>query len=196
MPEAAHETKRSAAVPSLQNRPADASIGDNREREHVVMSRPSPERSFSPSMQVQQVSNLGVALHPSFTLHAFWRRALRGVIAAIVLIPVASACSGPARESGPLFGSGVFHPPPKPGDSISHSQMCACKTCNPSACCDGPEDDAPPTSCGDSYDFSSNPSCGGLAVKSCSSRCTQQVWRVQSGRDCAEKRPSSCCQAG
>ncbi|HWZ92096.1 MAG TPA: hypothetical protein VNW92_24705 [Polyangiaceae bacterium] len=108
----------------------------------------------------------------------------------------ASACGAPRASNTPLFGTGVFHPPPKPGDSISHSQMCECKMCDPANCCDGPEDDAPASECGDSYDFSSNPSCGGLSVKSCASRCTRQVWRVRAGAACSEKRPQSCCAAG
>jgi hypothetical protein len=68
--------------------------------------------------------------------------------------------------------------------------------CDPANCCDGPDDDPAPTKCGDSYDFSANPECGGISVRSCTSRCTQQVWRVHAGASCAEKRPESCCPAG
>jgi hypothetical protein len=75
----------------------------------------------------------------------------------VTSLALSAGCSGPPVRNGPLFGTGVFHPPPKPGDSISHTLMCECKACEPSSCCDGPEDDAPPESCGDSYDFSSNP---------------------------------------
>lgn len=108
-----------------------------------------------------------------------------------------SACSAPPPSNAPLFGTGTFHPPPKPGDSISHTQMCACKSCDPVGCCEGPDDDEPaPTKCGDSYDFSANPECGGISVRSCTSRCTQEIWRVRAGSDCSEKRPQSCCQAG
>jgi hypothetical protein len=108
-----------------------------------------------------------------------------------------SACSAPSAPNAPLFGTGVFHPPPKPGDSISHTQMCECKVCDPANCCDGPDDDAPPAACsGDSYDFTSNPACGGLAVKSCTSRCTREIWRVRAGTPCDEKRPQTCCRAG
>lgn len=142
------------------------------------------------------MSNTGVALHRSFILRSSWRGALRVAVLAIVLTPMAGACSPPAQEPGPLFGTGVFHPPPKPGASITQTQMCECKTCDPAACCEGPDEDEVPKNCGDSYDFSSNPSCGGLAVKSCSSRCTQQVWRVQNGQSCGSRRPESCCQAG
>jgi len=106
-----------------------------------------------------------------------------------------SACRTPPVSNGPLFGTGELHPPPKPGDSISHTQMCECKVCDPANCCDGPEDDEPAPECRDSYDFSA-PGCSGLAVKSCASRCTRQVWRVRAGTACAAKRPPSCCQAG
>ena len=150
----------------------------------------------------QRVSNPVVqGLHPSFTVRVSRRSArmpivLRGLSTLIALSAIGSACSGPAHDTAPLFGTGVFHPPPKPGDSIAHSQMCECKTCDPANCCDGPADDAPPATCGDSYDFSASDSCGGLSVKSCSSRCTRQIWRVRSAQDCAEKRPASCCHAG
>jgi hypothetical protein len=120
-------------------------------------------------------------------------KVLRGLLA---LAALANACGGPAHDTAPLFGTGVFHPPPKPGDSISHSQMCECKVCDPANCCDGPEDDAPAAQCGDSYDFSANAACGGLSIKSCASRCTREIWRVHVGQACAEKRPETCCNAG
>ncbi len=109
---------------------------------------------------------------------------------------LAAACSTrPNVDERPLFGTGVFHPPPKPGASISQTRMCECKACEPSNCCDGPEDDTLPTSCGDRYDFSVNEACG-ISVRRCSSRCTREVWRVNSTEACAAKRPGSCCQAG
>jgi hypothetical protein len=115
------------------------------------------------------------------------------------LFAIAAACRGPAVTNGPVFGTGVFHPPPKPGDSISHTLMCECKSCNPRDCCDGPEDEPAteslPNSCAESYDFSA-PGCAAPAIRSCASRCTRQVWRVHSGEDCAAKRPPSCCEAG
>jgi len=111
-------------------------------------------------------------------------------------LALATSCSARPVTNGPVFGTGVFHPPPKPGDSISHTQMCECKACDPTACCDGPEDDPPAKDCGDSYDFSANPSCGGIAVRSCTSRCTRQIWRVHTGESCSAKRPPTCCKAG
>jgi len=125
---------------------------------------------------------------------------LPGSLARILIVAVASAiatgCSGPPVNAGPLFGTGVFHPPPKVGDSITHTRLCECKACDPGDCCDGPEDDAPPTRCSDSYDFSANAECGGLSVRSCVSRCIRQVWRVHAGQACDSKRPANCCEAG
>ncbi|HEY4107297.1 MAG TPA: hypothetical protein VGM44_25540 [Polyangiaceae bacterium] len=108
-----------------------------------------------------------------------------------------SACGAPPPQNAPLFGTGVFHPPPKPGDSIRNTRMCDCKVCDPANCCAGPDDDAPPPECkSDSYDFTQNANCGGLAVTSCQSRCTRQIWRVRADEDCAGKRPLSCCDPG
>jgi len=127
------------------------------------------------------------------------RPALRTLLGTFIgSVIICSGCmSRPRASEAPLFGSGVFHPPPKPGASISQTRMCECKACEPSGCCDGPDDDAPPTAtCGDSYDFTRNEACGGISIRSCASRCTRQVWRVHSSDSCASKRPASCCQAG
>jgi len=122
------------------------------------------------------------------------RRRLFGI--SLTLSAILAGCSSrPGIDNGPLFGNGVFHPPPKPGASISQTRMCECKACEPSNCCDGPEDDAPPATCGSGDDFSSNDACG-LAVRSCTSRCTREVWRVNNAETCAAKRPVSCCHAG
>ena len=111
-----------------------------------------------------------------------------------ILPIVLAGCSSRHRLDGPLFGTGVFHPPPKPGASISQTRMCECIACAPSNCCDGPEDDAPPAKCRDSYDFS-DPACG-VSIRSCTSRCAREVWRVKNDEECAAKRPASCCGAG
>lgn len=114
----------------------------------------------------------------------------------LAYVAALTSCGAPPAGDRPLFGSGVFHPPPKPGSSISQTQMCECQACDPSACCEGPADEAASEACGNSYDFSENASCGGLSVRSCASRCTRQIWRVGSRDDCASKRPPSCCPAG
>ena len=109
---------------------------------------------------------------------------------------ILAGCGSSSRvNDGPLFGTGVFHPPPKPGASISQTRMCECKACEPSNCCEGPEDDAPPASCRESYDFSTNEACG-ISIRSCASRCAREVWRVNNGEECDARRPLSCCRAG
>ena len=118
------------------------------------------------------------------------------VISCIFAAILGGCASRPPLDQGPLFGTGVFHPPPKPGTSISQTRMCECKACEPRNCCDGPdEDDTPPASCGSSYDFSDNEWCG-TSIHSCTSRCAREVWRVSNSEACEVKRPASCCQAG
>ena len=120
-------------------------------------------------------------------------RRLLGV--SLTLAAILAGCSGSAeRLEGPLFGTGVFHPPPKPGASISQTRMCECKACEPSGCCDEPDDEAPPVTCRDSYDFS-RPECG-ISIRTCASRCAREVWRVNNSQACDAKRPVSCCHAG
>lgn len=124
------------------------------------------------------------------------KRGLRGTICLPILFgAIAASCGTPQLANQPLFGSGMLHPPPKPGDSISHTQMCECQTCEV-GCCDGPEDDAAPEACGEGGDFTLNATCQGLSVRSCVSRCMRQVWRVHEGEACRARRPSSCCPAG
>jgi len=114
--------------------------------------------------------------------------------ASLALISISVGCGSRPHVDGPLFGTGELHPPPKPGASISQTRMCECKACASSDCCDGPEEDSAPTTCRDSYDFS-DPKCG-IAIRSCASRCAREVWRVKNSEECADKRPSSCCDAG
>jgi hypothetical protein len=141
---------------------------------------------IEPSTQDRLVSNRLEMLPP-----------LRCVLVIPLILPaiLAGCGSRPAASERPLFGTGVFHPPPKPGASISQTRMCECKACEPSSCCDGPDDDTPAQACGEDYDFSRNKACG-ISVRSCTSRCTREVWRVNSAEPCAAKRPESCCQAG
>jgi hypothetical protein len=179
MPEAVSETKLLAAT--LQYRVQHhARIGDSECR----IRQAAGECHVEPSRRDQLVSDSGQKmLPPSFGISLFFSLIL-------------AACSaGPNVDERPLFGTGVFHPPPKPGASISQTRMCECKACEPSNCCDGPEEDAPPATCQDSYDFGSNEACG-ISVRSCTSRCTRQVWRVNSAEACETRRPASCCQAG
>ena len=86
---------------------------------------------------------------------------------------------------------GPRHPPPKPGESITHTQMCSCVRCEPDSCCheleqDRPEDNA---ECANGYDFSK---CE-MAVSSCDSRCYQHRWRTRVEVGCESSRPDVCC---
>lgn len=119
-------------------------------------------------------------------------RCLLGV--ALTLVVTVAGCGSRPGVDGPLFGTGVLHPPPKPGASISQTRMCECTACEPSNCCEGPEDEGTAATCGQGYDFS-DPACG-ISIRSCASRCAREVWRVKNGEDCAVRRPASCCGAG
>jgi len=93
------------------------------------------------------------------------------LVISLTLTGISSGCgSGSRAHDGPLFGTGVFHPPPKPGASISQTRMCDCQACAPRACCDGPEDDAPNASCGQNHDFTGYEDCT-ISIRSCASRC-------------------------
>lgn len=107
--------------------------------------------------------------------------------AAIVLSLWLLACTaaGPETAAGPRLA-----PPPRPGSSITHTQMCACTACPVARCCAGETEEPEARACGDSYDFSS--ACG-LAVQSCTGRCFQKVWRVRLDQSCEDKRPEECC---
>jgi hypothetical protein len=112
----------------------------------------------------------------------------------LIFVLILAGCGSRPSADAPLFGTGMFHPPPKPGASISQTRMCECIACEPSSCCEGPEDDEPPPSCNTSsyvFDSRCEPS-----IRSCTSRCAREVWRVKSGEGCATRRPASCCRAG
>jgi hypothetical protein len=80
--------------------------------------------------------------------------------------------------------------PPKPGESITHTQMCSCKVCEPKSCCTELEQDAPEMQqCADGYDFSK---CQ-MEVSSCDTRCFQHRWRTHVEIGCAGSRPDTCC---
>lgn len=118
----------------------------------------------------------------------------RACALSLTLASVFTACASHPHDNGPLFGTGILHPPPKPGASISQTRMCECQACAPRSCCEGPEDDAPSASCGQDG-FEGGDECT-ISVRSCVSRCIREVWRVNQGEDCASKQPESCCRAG
>ena len=110
------------------------------------------------------------------------------VLVSLVLI---AACSA-GGESAPKIPA-TYHPPPPPGTSITQSRMCTCRACSKPACCGGAEEPgaAEGKRC-EGYDFGAE-GCE-LSVGSCNSRCYEEIWRVPRGQDCADKRPSICCE--
>jgi hypothetical protein len=99
-------------------------------------------------------------------------------LAAVTLAAIVTvACAGrdPASPGRP--------PPPRlPGESITRSQLCTCKACSPSSCCEDEGLSAPDDTGG-----------MGLAVTSCEPRCRQEAWRVWDHETCDVKRPADCC---
>jgi hypothetical protein len=86
---------------------------------------------------------------------------------------------------------GPRRPPPKPGESITHTQMCSCVRCDPVSCCHELDQDRPEVdpACADGYDFSK---CE-MAVSSCDSNCYQHRWRTRIEVGCEGSRPDVCC---
>jgi hypothetical protein len=112
---------------------------------------------------------------------------MRPLGAALATLLVLAGCAADRRVERSVAAEHEHQPPPKPGSSITHTRMCTCQTCEPSACCDGPETPEPVTC--DSYDFSK---CE-ISVSSCASRCFQHVWRAPLSDACETRRPAACC---
>ena len=103
--------------------------------------------------------------------------------------PAAPTQSGDTHLSGGEAGK-MRRAPPKPGESITHTQMCSCKVCEPASCCRELEQDAPEMQpCADGLDFSN---CQ-MEVSSCDTRCFQHRWRTHIEIGCAGSRPDKCC---
>jgi hypothetical protein len=104
-----------------------------------------------------------------------------------------AACADTPEPETAWAMRGPRRPPPKPGDSITKTIMCSCKSCEPSDCCRDLEKEAPPIDkeCAKGYDFTG---CQ-TPVQSCESRCFQQRWRVRIDVGCDAERPRGCCHA-
>jgi hypothetical protein len=98
------------------------------------------------------------------------------------------ACSAPGVEPRPAKDRWL-RAPPRPGSSITHTKLCECRVCEPERCCRGETYEPAGESCGDSYDFS-KAGCG-MAVESCTGRCSKIVWRVSLDEDCIDR--AACC---
>jgi len=115
-----------------------------------------------------------------------FRPAARVVMAALGLAVLGCGSTAPPAEPD----RGPRRPPPKPGESITHTIMCSCKACEPRSCCRELEQDQPELEdCSDGYDFSK---CE-MAVSSCDSRCFQHRWRTRVETGCEASRPDRCC---
>lgn len=111
----------------------------------------------------------------------------------LVLVLVLAACGPEPSSAPPRPWTGFFHPPPKPGGSITNTQQCECRACDPSSCCSAEETEstaAASPECNQSYDFSDK--CG-ITVQTCTPRCYTHVWRIPKQESCSDSRPLACC---
>lgn len=121
---------------------------------------------------------------------------LRAAPALCALVLLAVSCGGASPPPPPEPWRGFFHPPPKPGQSITNSQQCECRVCDPESCCraeqtelSGPASAECTRADGD-YVFSEQ--CG-IQVQTCTPRCYLKVWRISKQESCEASRPLVCC---
>ena len=116
----------------------------------------------------------------------------KNVRAAALLLGIGAACTSPS-SAGPARTGGTHQPPPRPGSSISHTQLCSCRSCTEGCC--NPEDRGPEGDdcASDGYDFEAR-RCG-LAIRSCAGQCGRHVWRVRLVDSCLDPLPDECCDA-
>lgn len=112
-----------------------------------------------------------------------------------VLVPalLALGCWAACQPTPPpSAGKPPWRLPRKPGESLTHTKLCRCKSCDPPDCCRELEKDRPEMKdCADGYDFSK---CE-LEVRSCDANCYEHSWRIRTERSCEETRPDRCCPA-
>lgn len=122
-----------------------------------------------------------------------WRRRPASLIAICTALFAASSCAESGRSPDRAPTHGFVKAPPKPGSSISHTRMCECHACSPRDCCDGTDEtQVTDESCHTDYDFTKQDACG-IKVRSCTTRCSREIWRVKLNEDCEVRRPASCC---
>jgi hypothetical protein len=103
------------------------------------------------------------------------------------------ACAGQPNSPPPQPWTGFFHPPGKPGGSISNTKLCECRACDPGSCCSAEQTEsttAASPECNTSYDFSEK--CG-ITVQTCTPRCYSHVWRIPKQESCTTALPLVCC---
>ena len=129
------------------------------------------------------------ARHP--TSSALCPRLLSLIALALVTL-LGASCSGSERTLEHAPRPRFIKAPPKPGQSIN-TQMCECDTCSPRECCAGADEtQVSDPSCNTDFDFTKNDACG-ISVRSCTTRCAKEIWRVKRNETCDSKRPASCC---
>lgn len=119
---------------------------------------------------------------------------LRFDVSVIVLGVGLGACAADAQSPPPAAWVGTFHPPGPPGSSITGTQQCECRACDPASCCHAEQTETsaePGPECNDSYTFSEK--CG-IQVQTCTPRCYSHVWRIGKRESCAASRPLVCCE--
>jgi hypothetical protein len=121
--------------------------------------------------------------------HGYHGQVLRPYLILLLVI----ACGGQPSSHAPQPWTGFFHPPAKPGGSITNTKQCECRACDPSNCCSAEKTEstaAASPECNKSYEFSEQ--CG-ITVQTCTPRCYSHVWRVSKQASCSESRPLACC---
>jgi hypothetical protein len=106
----------------------------------------------------------------------------------------APGCATDAPSATAGTWTGVFHPPGPPGSSITATQQCECRACDPESCCRADRTEsvqAATADCNSSYEFSEK--CG-IQVQTCTPRCYSHVWRIGKRESCAASRPLVCCE--
>lgn len=114
----------------------------------------------------------------------------------VVVIPVTFGCANDVPTPPPQPWTGFFHPPPRPGTSITHTKQCECRACDPANCCGADQTEQsgpPPSECTQEGNYIFPETCG-ITVQSCTPRCYSKVWRVAARESCSDSRPLVCCE--
>ena len=112
----------------------------------------------------------------------------------LALALLTPGCASEPGPSPPAAWVGTFHPPGPPGGSITNTQQCECRACEPASCCRAEQTESShdaAAECNSSYTFSEK--CG-IKVQTCTPRCYSHVWRVGKLESCAVSRPLVCCE--
>ena len=124
-------------------------------------------------------------MRPSFVTARRSRfQRLRGVPLALAALAIAACVHFPEGNATPSAKL-----PPKPGQSISNTQMCRCLSCLDPACCTREAEDEQTETCAE---VDGKIECG-LQMKSCG-RCQEITWRIGLDKDCRKTQRKECCK--